>query len=301
MIVKTFQDINLVLTPPPPSGGGGGGGKPEQGDGEAMDHAQQAMKRLAENGNKERDGVPANGRDQNQDPSFKETKEKLDREMIRQMIEKLVCGRGNRKVYGTDYLHKRKIARDLSAGAEIRIPRDTYNFNKEPVAFYFDFSGSCEAYSMMFAQMTAGLIAKGATTYIGLNGGVNIRIDRAPTNATANDIKRILYGHNDQRFSIKRYNRENIVNLIKKEQIKKIVFYTDYDAALECVQVSEMVPTIWFCAQEGTGNFRRRGKTLHDFKGQFFRATTMEQVKNVLTRLNDASFEQKDRKIQIGQ
>jgi hypothetical protein len=188
----------------------------------------------------------------------------------------------------------------LSAGAEIRIPRDTYNLNKEPVAFYFDFSGSCEDYSGMFAQMTAGLIQKGATTYIGMNGDVTYRIDRAPANCTARDLMRLLHGRRDDRFGIKYYtgSRPMIEKIVKEENVKKIVIYTDYDADINCVRTSEVCETIWFCAQN-------RGeltcdKKLDDFKGKFYRAQTISQIKTILSRLDDANFERENRNTQLG-
>ena len=289
MYRKSFRDIQLnISVPPSPSNDQSeGGGQPKPGK----------LQGLAQQPN---EGMPTNGMDSS-NLSYQKTKQKIEIQIIRNMVEKLVCEQGRKKIFGSTFYHKKKIAKDLTAGAEFRIPSDTYDLNREPVAFYFDFSGSCERHSSMFAQITSGLIAKGALTYIGGNGYTDFRIDKAPANCKASDIDKLLRNENVEGFKIHRYDDDLIEDIAKKENIKKIVIYTDYDADQNCIRLSEFTDTIWFCAQEpDEDEYDYTERNMERFKGKFFQAQSLEQIKMILSRLDDISFERLNRKRQLG-
>lgn len=214
--------------------------------------------------------------------TYKEAERKMDKRIIQEMLKRLVDTESGKRKIGRDYYDKKAIARDYVGDIEFKIPDRTYSLGRKPMTIYLDFTPSCSRFSGMFAEMGAALLENGAVIYVGGNGYVEFRIDKAPKGTTAEMIENALDGHYGKGMKVVEKNC-SLEEAIKEDKVKRLFAYTDFDSAWQMVKTSKITETIWFSAAGSMHDFGG----LDQYKGKFFQALTMEQIKKSLKNIND--------------
>ena len=205
-------------------------------------------------------------------------------------------------------LIRHKVTKDLN-----KMLHDKYGFNDEdgkgedvPLSFYFDLSGSMEAYSRFLSLVAIKLIRKDVKVLFGFNEKIYYQIDSVPKTFTAEDFRRIISENlsykqltSDSRYrniKIKQVN-ENINKYLREKKAKKLTVFSDFDPKREIDDLSKDCEIWWFCFEQ-RNNYRNT--SMKDFKGHFYNTEKLEDVIKHLKNISSRVYEKRQRTIRNG-
>ena len=273
---RTFNKVGVDIPYEYPSNQSPGELVPGEGKGMLKEFAEKAEQNMNESGKTTI----------KREPNYEQAKQMIGKKVIQDMLTVLVEENWSHKRIGRDFMDKPNVARDLLVDAEYKIPSETFSTRQDPMAFFFDYSGSCNDYVDMFSEIAAGLTQKGAVTYIGGNGYVDYRIDVAPSNVSPRMVRQLNRGEEVRGVKIVEMDC-SLPEAMKRDKVTHLFAYTDYDSCREMVQASNYTDVIWFSAQKGGGDFGG----LDDFKGRYFLAHSIDEIKKNLKHLDDKNYE----------
>ncbi len=205
-------------------------------------------------------------------------------------------------------LIRHKVTNDLN-----KMLYDKYGFNDEdgkgedvPLSFYFDLSGSMEAYSRFLSLVAIKLIKKDVKVLFGFNEKIYYQIDSVPKTFTAEDFRRIIsenlsYEHltSDSRYrniKIKQVN-EDINKYLREKKAKKSTIFSDFDSKKEIEDLSKDCEIWWFCFEQRNSY---KNTSMKDFKGHFYKTEKLEDFIKHLKNISSRVYEKRQRQIRNG-
>lgn len=205
-------------------------------------------------------------------------------------------------------LIRHKVTKDLN-----KMLYDKYGFNDEdgkgedvPLSFYFDLSGSMEAYSRFLSLVAIKLIRKDVKVLFGFNERIYYQIDSVPKTFTAEDFRRIISENlsyeqltSDPRYrniKIKQVN-EDINKYLREKKAKKLTVFSDFDPKRQIEDLSKDCEIWWFCFEQRS-NYRNT--SMKDFKGHFYNTEKLEDFIKHLKNISSRVYEKRQRTIRNG-
>ena len=238
----------------------------------------------------------------------------LDNRIIENIIRKLIQEDPFEKTRGYQRIDKKQLARHLSLDLPHKILDDKYAAEKKPISFYFDFSESNNNSIFMYAKILTKLMKKDILLYLGYNDLTckRIQVKRDNTKKSdisylltleENDISSIPLGYNVNIFQVP----IKIEELVEKDKIKKIVVFSDYDAADSIVEASRKCEVIWLCTERNNrGSYFKdinehpsNRYKLKDFKGVFIKLDSPKKILEYLNNYGRSEYERKNRREQL--
>ena len=234
--------------------------------------------------------------------------------IIENIIRKLIEEDFFKKTKGYQRIDKKQLARHISLGLPHKILDDKYAPEKKPISFYFDFSESNNNSIFMYAKILTKLMKKDISLYLGYNDLTCKRIQVKSGNTKKSDISHLLTLEENDTSSVPLgYNIDifqvpiKIEELVEKYKIKKIVIFSDYDAADSIVEASRKCEVIWFCTERNNrGSYFKdinehpsNRHKLKDFKGIFIKLDSPKKILEYLNNYGRSEYERKNRREQL--
>ena len=238
----------------------------------------------------------------------------LDNRIIENIIRKLIQEDPFEKTRGYQRIDKKQLARHISLDLPHKILDDKYAAEKKPISFYFDFSESNNNSIFMYAKILTKLMKKDILLYLGYNDLTCKRIQVKRDNTKKSDISYLLTLEENDISSVPLgYNVDifqlpiKIEELVEKDKIKKIVVFSDYDAADSIVEASRKCEVIWLCTERNNrGSYFKdinehpsNRYKLKDFKGVFIKLDSPKKILEYLNNYGRSEYERKNRREQL--
>ena len=238
----------------------------------------------------------------------------LDNRIIENIIRKLIQEDPFEKTTGYQRIDKKQLARHISLDLPHKILDDKYAAEKKPISFYFDFSESNNNSIFMYAKILTKLMKKDILLYLGYNDLTCKRIQVKRDNTKKSDISHLLtLEENDINSVPLGYNVDifqvpiKIEELVEIDKIKKIVIFSDYDAADSIVEASRKCEVIWLCTERNNrGSYFKdinehpsNRYKLKDFKGVFIKLDSPKKILEYLNNYGRSEYERRNRKEQL--
>ena len=238
----------------------------------------------------------------------------LDNRIIENIIRKLIQEDPFEKTTGYQRIDKKQLARHISLDLPHKILDDKYAAEKKPISFYFDFSESNNNSIFMYAKILTKLMKKDILLYLGYNDLTCKRIQVKRDNTKKSDISHLLtLEENDINSVPLGYNVDifqvpiKIEELVEIDKIKKIVIFSNYDAADSIVEASRKCEVIWLCTERNNrGSYFKdinehpsNRYKLKDFKGVFIKLDSPKKILEYLNNYGRSEYERRNRKEQL--
>ena len=240
--------------------------------------------------------------------------QELDNRIIENIFKKLIQEDPFEKTRGYQRIDKKQLAKHISLDLPHKILDDKYASEKKPISFYFDFSESNNNSIFMYAKILTKLMRKGISLYLGYNELTCKRIQVKRNDVKKSNISNLLtLEENDISSVPSGYNVEifqepiKIEELVEKDKIKKIVVFSDYDAADSIVEASRKCEVIWLCTERNNrGNYYKdidenpsNNHKLKDFKGVFIKLDNPMKILEYLKNYDRSEYEKRNRREQL--
>ena len=238
----------------------------------------------------------------------------LDNKIIENIIRKLIQEDPFEKRRGYQRIDKKQLAKHISLDLPHKILDDKYAAEKKPISFYFDFSESNNNSIFMYAKILTKLMKKDISLYLGYNDLTCKRIQVKRDNTKKSDITHLLTLEENDIISVPLgYNIDifevpiRIGELVERDKIKKIVIFSDYDAADSIVEASKKCEVIWLCTERNNrGNYFKdinehpsNRYKLKDFRGVFIKLDSPKKILEYLNNYGRSEYERRNRREQL--
>lgn len=166
-----------------------------------------------------------------------------------------------------------------------------------PLSFYFDMSGSMEAYSSLLATIAIELLKKDVKVLIGYNEHVNVQIEKIDKDISIDELIEFLTEAGDYDYnciySLQKQNKityidvnKNIDSYLVDKKGEKCVVFSDFDPLYEVVNLSVKANVYWFCFEDSFDRY-----DLKQFKGFIYKVNNINDIAQGLIKVNSKRFE----------
>lgn len=228
--------------------------------------------------------------------------------LIAKFLNQRFCRREsdlNKRAYSfekADGMHTwdtKAVATHLKTQQLTKVLKDKYGYSYDkgkseeiPLSFYFDLSGSMNAYSAELATIALELIKRDVKVLVGYNETVRYQIESVSPRLTVEELgKKLIWAANREvefkknEISAKKINR-NIDTFLIDSKAEKCVVFSDFDIRNEVIRLSQKCKTYWFCFEKNASK-----SNVSEFKGFIYKTQNIDDVKKGLIKVNSNRFE----------
>ena len=174
-----------------------------------------------------------------------------------------------------------------------------------PLSFYFDLSRSMDCHIRILAIMALRILRKGVKVIVGFNQNAYIQIDEIPKNCSVKEFS--IFMNNMKSFSldnyethvmkktgikIKKLNYEYFDEYLIRNNAEKVVVFSDFDPKSHIENLSKKCKVYWFCFYI----FGWLKEDLDEYKGQFFRTRSENDIIKHLKKMDSKSYSDMQRR-----
>lgn len=166
-----------------------------------------------------------------------------------------------------------------------------------PLSFYFDMSGSMEAFTSLLATIAIELLKKHVKVLIGYNERVNVQVEKIDKDISIDELVEFLTQAGDYDYncicSLKKQKKvtyipinRNIDNYLVEKKAERCVVFSDFDPISEVVNLSSKADVCWFCFEDSFDRY-----DLKYFQGFIYKVKNIKDIAQGLIKVNSKRFE----------